>query len=210
MTGVALDRPLGEQQEALQLLLDLEGTGAADRVSLTLTDPNLPYDTYEALGAFLGEIRRRSIWYLGDWLNFGEGVYGERFVQAEAATGLTEDTLLRYQFVCRQVPAARRIPGMSFGTHAVVARMEPLEQKQWLKEAKKRGWNERDLRKAIAAKRSEMKPSLPGLGDYDPKLVTEVAQAILRDARPAEDGQHYLVSNENIVRLRAAFGSEDE
>lgn len=206
-----VDRPIAEQTQGLQLFLDLERAGAITNTSLTLTDPTMPFDTAEALGAFLGAVKRRTSWYIGDWLNFCESVYGEEFAQAAEATGLSEQTLLNYKFVCAQVAPDRRQPGVSFGCHALVARLDPREQNAWLKQAAKKGWGEKELRAAMAAKRAEMRPPLPGTekGDADPKLIHEVAEAILRDAKDAGDGQHVLVPVEDITRLRAALGQED-
>lgn len=196
-----------EQQVAWQLLLDLEAAGAVTATSLALTDPNMPYDSYEALGAFLGWIKGWTSWGIGDWLNFGEGVYGERFAQAAAGTRLSEQTLLHYQFVCRQVPQSRRQAALAFGVHALVARQEPKEQNYWLKQAVRKGWGEKELRDAMKAKRSETAPQM--FPDETPKgELAEVALAILRDARQADDGQHWLIPNEDIARLKAAVGVE--
>lgn len=204
-------RPLAEQAGALDLLLQLERSGAVTETQLLLTDPDLPYDTYESLGAFLGAVKRRTSWYIGDWLNFGEGVYGERFAQAAAVTGLNEQTLLHYQFVCRQVPESRRKASLAFGVHALVARMEPAEQRYWLDRAARRDWGEKELREAIKKKRSEQAPPLFPDGEEGSQktVLDEVAAAILRDARPHDDGQHWLIPNEDMARLKAALGVEE-
>lgn len=201
---------IAEQQTAIQLLLDLEAAGAVTGTSLELSDPNMPYDSYEALGSFFGWVKRWTSWAIGDWLNFGEGVYGERFAQAAAGTQLSEQTLLQYQFVCRNVPQSRRHVGLSFGTHALVARLEPREQNYWLKHAVKKGWGERELREAMKAKRRDEQPTMfPD--DTPPKgELAEVALAILRDAKQADDGQHWLIPNEDIARLKAAVGVEED
>lgn len=203
--------PLAELTGALDLMVQLEQAGAVSETQLLLTDPDLPYDTYESLGAFLGAVKRRTSWYIGDWLNFGEGVYGERFAQAASATGLNEQTLLHYQFVCRQVPESRRKPNLAFGVHALVARMEPAEQRYWLDRAARREWGEKELREAIRKKRNEQAPPLFPDGEEGGQrtVLSEVAQAILRDARQHDDGQHWLIPNEDMARLKAALGVED-
>jgi hypothetical protein len=200
---------LHEQEVAWQLLLDLEAAGAVTATSLQLSDPNTPYESYEALGAFLGWIKRWTSWGIGDWLNFGEGVYGERFAQAAAGTQLTEQTLLHYQFVCRQVPQSRRQAPLAFGVHALVARLEPKEQTYWLRQAVRKGWGEKELREAMKAKRSETAPQMfPD--DKPTNELADVALAILRDAKPHDDAQHWLVPNEDMARLKAAVGVEED
>lgn len=207
---LAAHRPLAQQTNAFQLMLSLEESGAVTETALSLTDTNMEYDTYEALGVFLGAVKRRTSWYIGDWLNFGEGVYGERFAQAASATGLNEQTLLHYQFVCREVPASRRQSQLAFGAHALVARLEPKDQTYWLKQAVRKGWGEKELREAMKAKRKDTQPTMFDADEGTGKTVlSEVAEAILRDARPADDGQHHLVPNEDMARLRAALGQEE-
>lgn len=207
-----LEPMLAPQQGAVQLLLTLEQAGAVTLSSLELSDPTMAFDHYESLGRFLGTMKRWTSWALGDWLNFGEGVYGELFAQAVAATGLNEQTLLHYQFVCKNVPAGRRQPTVAFGAHALVARMEPREQSFWLKKAARKEWGERELRDAIKAKRLDTPPPSPlfqdGEGGTDATVLKEVAEAVLRDAVAYVDGQHHLVPNEDIARLRAALGQE--
>ncbi len=202
--------PLAEQSGAVQLLLELERGGALTEIGLTLSDVDMEYDVYEGLGAFLGAMKRRTSWWIGDWINFGEGVYGDRFAQALSHTGLNEQTLLHYQFVCKQIPESRRQPTVAFGAHALVARMEPAEQNRWLKQAARKGWGERELRDAIKAKRSETRPQLFDDGEEgsDRTAVMEVAKAIIRDAVPHIDSQHHLVPNEDIARLKAALGGD--
>ena len=108
------------------------------------------------------------------------------------------------RFVCRQVPKSRRQANVAFGAHALVARMEPREQNTWLKKASRLEWGERELREAIKAKRVDQHPDplFEGEGGTNMTVLTEVAGAILRDAVAYVDGQHYLVPNEDIARLR--------
>lgn len=212
MTGTAVvPKTFGEQTEAVQMILDLEASGLVTLTSLQLSNPELEFERYDMLGAWLGWVKRWTSWAIGDWLNFGEGVYGEDWSQALASTQLSQDTLQLYQFVCRQVPESRRYPDLAFGCHHAVARLDPKEQTQWLRKASKKGWSEKDLRNAMKALRAETHPTLlpddQGEG-ADTALVMEAAKAIVRDATSFVDGQHYLVPNEDIARLKSALGQD--
>ncbi len=209
MSAVGEELTLHEQQGAVQLLLDLETAGAITLTSLTLTDTEMEYDSFESVGAFLGWIKAWSSWAIGDWLNFGEGVYGERWAQAASKTRLSPDTLQHYQFVCRQIPESRRRIELSFSVHAVVARLNPKEQTYWLKKAVTKDWGEKELRSAIAAKRAETHPPLiPADEDVRPDVI-EVARAILRDvADHPDDSSLMVVPRDDIARLEAALGGE--
>lgn len=137
---------------ALALLADLERSGMVTERALLITDPDLPFEQWEALGGFFGEAKTRLSFYLGDWLNFGEGLYGERFAQALSATGYVERTLYNYSSVCKRVPARRRSKDPDYGTfghHDAVAALSPQEQTFWLREAVKKQLSVRDLRDAI-------------------------------------------------------------
>lgn len=209
MTTLDVARPLHEQQPAFQLILTLEEAGMIDRVSLTLPD-DTSVDVVEGTAAFLGEIKRRGSWYLGDLLNQAEAYHGELYGQVAGATGLNEEYLQHVKFVCMNVAKEIREPTLSFGTHAAVARLNPKEQKAWLTQAAKKGWSEKGLRAAMQAKRKDMKPQLPGTEDGETgkkEDIVEVARAILRDARPHEDDASLVILPvDDISRLEAALG----
>lgn len=189
------------------MLLALEDSGAVTVTSLTLTNTEMEYEQFETIGYFLGWMKRWTSWAIGDWLNFGAGVYGEKFAQAASETKLAESTLQHYQFVCTNVPEERRRASLSFGVHALVARDDPKDQNYWLKKAETKGWGERELRDAKAAKRKETNP--PMFPDDAPSTedIVEVARAILRDARPHEDDASLVILPvDDITRLEAALG----
>lgn len=196
---------------AMQLLLDLEASGALTPRAMNLPD-DLDYDRYESLGAFLGEFKSRVNFYLGDWMIHGEGTIGERFSQACEATGLAEQTLLRIMAVCRNVPAARRHDALSFSVHAAVQSLDVRAQKTWLKRAEEHGWGYAELRKAMQAARHDEKPPLfdgDEPRDSEPVVdrVLEVARLLIANAEIA--GENVIVRREDYVQLRAALGLEE-
>lgn len=210
MTTLDVAHPLHEQQAAFQLILTLEEAGMIDRVSLSLPE-DTPIDQIEGTAAFLGEIRRRGSWYLGDLLNATEANHGDLYAQVAAASGLNEEYLQHIKFVCLNVPREMREPTLSFGCHAAVARLNPKEQKAWLKLAVKKGMTEKTLREAMRAKRKDMQPPIPGTedgeGDTPKGDLVEVARAIIRDHRPHEDDASLVIlPKDDIARLEAALG----
>lgn len=111
---------------------------------------DIDFETYERLGWALGQINRASRWWIGDWLLYGEdGTFGDRYVQAVAATGLSEETLRYYLWVCKSIAPSRRLQSVPFSVHATVARLEPQEQKRWLSTARKEGLSQRELKARI-------------------------------------------------------------
>lgn len=169
---------------AIELLVALEKAGALDEVSLTLTDPTMVYDRWEDLGRFLGNIDRRSRWWVGDWMNFGEAVYGEqaaqgvdvttkdRYNEAERVTGLDRQTLMNIRSVCGRVPKERRRKELGFWIHAEVAALEPDEQIWWLQHAITEGLSRQKLRQAIRASKGLPAPEqTPEPEAADPELA---------------------------------------
>lgn len=223
MSVPALRDDLNPEAEALeQLTLDgdafnavvgLAAAGGLTVISLDLGELHreLSYDEYESIGAWLGRMNRSCSWWIGDWLLHGEGAFPDRYTQAQDVTGLARQTLLNRVYVCQNVPPSRRRARLAFSVHAEVAPLGAKEQKLWLDRAEKSGWSQRDLRAAMKATRKDTKPSPEGDdGEHDEEgILVQVARAILRDARPAEDGAHHLIPNEDIARLRAAMGEED-
>lgn len=201
VTTEVVERPLAAQQEAVQLLLNLEAAGALTETSLTL-DPATTYDQAVAVGVFFGSVRRRSAFWTGDMLNFIEDHFPDEFAQAAHETGLSEQTCLRDTFVCRQIPPERRVAGVAFGAHALVARRPPREQTEWLKRTASKGWGETELRAAMRAKRKDERPPL----FEDVPVLVEVARLILADARPHEaDDTLVVLPAVDLSKLEAAL-----
>lgn len=203
---------LENARTAVELLIELERGGAADAVALRL--PEVEWDSYLGVGAFLGEVKRRTSWYIGDWLLHGQASFTERFSQAHVVTGLAEQTLLAYMFVCENVAPKRRRAGVPFSCHAKVARLEPKEQERWLAACEKHGWSYAELSDRMKAARRDTKPQIPGTeepvpGEPDTGLLIEVGRAILSHARELDtDGSVVVIPREDLARLKAALGEE--
>lgn len=214
------------ERGAIQLLLDLEREGKADEVSLVITDVDLPYETWEALGRFLGSIDRRSRWYIGDWLNFGEAIYGqdasqgveatqaERYSEAERVTGLDHGTLMNVASICGRVARSRRRSELGFWIHAEVAALEADEQVKWLEIAVEEGLKRNELRDRI---REATRPPAPDPSEDPPEegeprmtraeVIEQAARRVYHQGQPTSEGGA-LVPAEPWAALTAALGEE--
>ena len=225
MTAVAVVDDLRPDVEPEQLQLDekalglfsplraIAREGGLTAVSLDLSaGGDLDFSAYEKLGTYLGIMNRSCMWWVGDWLVYGEGRYGDSFAQAAASTGLAEQTLLNRMYVCRNVrPEVRRV-GLAFSVHAEVAACKTArEQRRWLDKAERHGWNRQQLRDAMKAKRTEAAPldldDDPGEGPIDTKRVIEVCERILAERK--DYGDAWLVPKEPMAILAAALGRDD-
>lgn len=90
------------------------------------------FEEFDQLGQYLRRVHTGYQWWWGDWLNYGEGAYGERFSQALEATDWEESTLRQYSWVAKNVQQENRLIGVPFGHYVNgLASLEPAEQKVW-------------------------------------------------------------------------------
>lgn len=217
-----------ETQGGVQLLLDLEKAGALDAVSLTLTDPEMTYDAWESLGRFFGKMERSTLWWVGDWLIFGEALYGheasqgieattaERYSEAERVTGLAHGTLMNVRTICASIAKPRRRSELGFWIHEAVAKLDADDQTKWLQEAIEAGMTKQQLREAI--RESLRGPDAEDEGDEpapaDEPVVATIAEQIetaarkvIEDAYINSDGD-YVVPSEAMNQLFAVLGED--
>lgn len=132
---------------------------------LAITE-KLELDEYQELLASLGAITRGHQWWVGDALVYGENRYGEdTFSQAAEALRLEPHTLVNYRWVSASVPTSRRRVKLTWSHHAEVARLEPKQQTEMLREAEKRGWGVRELREACAIRHPQPGKSAAAAGE---------------------------------------------
>lgn len=178
-------------------------------IGLDLSDPSIPFEVYEHIGNIFGRWRDMSSWALGDWLLFGEGVYGERYAQAVEATRRSKATLQDYARVALLIPRSRRRVELTFHHHRLVAKaaMQPAEQDRWLDEAIERGWSVEEMAGAMHSIQPDGSGGGGNDGYVDESRIVEVAIRIAREANPLIDGG-FRVDAELMSQLRAAAGLE--
>lgn len=188
-------------ENALAPLPALLDSGALTLTGLQLDDPDMAFERYEAIGRFLGALGDAAKWAIGDWLLFGEKVYGERYAQAALATGRSEGTLQDYLRVALRVARRRRREDLSWWHHRVVAGLEPADQRNWLERAAANGWTTRDLGEQVSAD-SRGAPDPPTTLPAPPSVLTR------EEMRAASDvlDQSHLRDTKVAGKLRAAAG----
>lgn len=220
MTEVAVrERDLFAPIEAAALL----PAGSLSMVGLDLRDPDMPFEDWQELGRRLGHAHRWSTWALGDWLVFGEEVYGEtaynategttadRYDLAHRVTGLSHGTLANYASVCSRIARSRRRVELFFSTHEPVAALEPDEQTVWLQRAVDSAWTKDELRVAIRdAKNPPLESGDGGDGEAGRMVRSEqiefAARLCWQQAQKTPDG--VVVPRSAWAQLGAALGEE--
>lgn len=108
-----------------------------------------PYTIWEAYGEGMQRIHGSMPFILGDWLNYGERVYGETYMQAVKYTDLRVQTLTNYKWVASRVPISLRKENLTWTHHSLVASLPLEEQALWLDTASKEDWPTAELRSRI-------------------------------------------------------------
>lgn len=110
----------------------------------------LSFEEWDALGQKLAPIGKSIGFIIGDWINYGESRYGEKYEEVLARTGLAYQTLRQYAYVSRKVEMYLRKYNLDYYLHATVAKLKTDEEKQhWLDMAEKHKLSVRRLRKSI-------------------------------------------------------------
>ncbi len=76
-------------------------------------------------------------WWIGDWLNFGEGrpKWGDKYEAAVEALAIPYGTLTEYKYVARQFEFSKRMENLSWSHHHALASQPGDVRKKLLKEA---------------------------------------------------------------------------
>ena len=90
---------------------------------------------WSALGRRFGEIGRCSQWWLGDWINYGNARFGERYTRAVKLTGYDVQSLMNMVYVASRFEISRRRENLSWSHHATVASLDEASQDHWLARA---------------------------------------------------------------------------
>jgi hypothetical protein len=126
-------------------------------VSLKLPQ-DLKYDHWERIGRQLQLADLAVQWWIGDWLNFGEHHYQDKYAQAVEEFGRQKHTLINYAYVARSIPESRRRDAVDFSTHAEVASLKPEDQEKVLAQAAKEHLSKKSVRREADRIRRASKP----------------------------------------------------
>jgi N6-adenosine-specific RNA methylase IME4 len=109
----------------------------------------LPFDDWLELGRGLRLLEGAVQWWVGDWLNYGERRYGQKYTEAAAATGYAYDSLNAARWVAQRIEVVRRRTNLSWSHHKEVAGLDVPEQELLLDAAEAEGWSRNALRRRV-------------------------------------------------------------
>lgn len=155
----------------------------------------LAFEQWQQAGAWLRQAEGAIHWWIGDWLNYGERHYGEKYTQALEQTDFEYQTLADDKWVAGTIEFSRRRENLPFSHHREVAPLEPELQEQLLAEAEPEPGSDRprltrrELRQRVAQVRQHQAAKLAG--EVEPQKYRCVVidppwpvEKIEREARP--------------------------
>lgn len=116
------------------------------------------FEQWLECGEFINKAKGAVHFWIGDWLNYGERQWGERYIEAIEKTGYEYKTLRNDKWVSARVDLSRRRDKLSFDHHATVANLEPEEQEVLLHDAEEKRIDNKSFRKYVE-KRELPQPS---------------------------------------------------
>lgn len=164
--------------------------GEVTPTALTIPD-HLDFDDWMAVGAGLKNVEQSIMFWIGDWLVYGESHYGEKWSQVTDASQYSPKTISNAMWVAKRVPKERRREDVSYAHHVEVAALEPEDQSKWLKRAKDEELPRDRLRALIREARGPQKIVAPA----DPSMPKEPPH---RDQKLRDDANH-----EECIRCHA-------
>lgn len=97
----------------------------------------LSFDHWDRIGRQLQLANIAVQWWIGDWLNYGEARYGEKYTQAVQELGRKKEVLMNYASVAKRVETSRRREVVDYSIHVEVASLPPKQQEKVLEKAAK-------------------------------------------------------------------------
>lgn len=156
--------------------------GAFTLTPTGLTTVGVPkFKEWLACGDFIQKANKSVHFWLGDWLRFGEGAYGEMYTQAMDETKYAYDTLSRDKWIASRIESCRRRQNLTFSHHQEVADLEPEEQDKMLDMAEKNKMTTAEFRKAV--RHYKLKLDVPEMNEEQLKptdpILFQKAQEII-------------------------------
>lgn len=134
------------------------------KTSLILPD-DLQYDEWQQYGEQLRMIEGSVMWWIGDWLNYGEKRYGETYSQALEATEYSYNTLAQAKRIAAAYEPCRRLQSLSWSHHQEA--LSASDPDAALAEAEAKQLSQKDLRQLIRHEKAGIRERVsPPAGKY--------------------------------------------
>jgi len=138
---------------------------------------DLDFEEWRTAGRKLGRIGRACQWWIGDWLNYGERTYGEKYTQALNDTGYDLQSLMNMAWVASRFDTSCRQEVLPWTYHESVAGTDPPQRDALLERAAQEGWDRKRLRSELDGPkngtREQRQPSLTARITFEAEFPNE-------------------------------------
>jgi hypothetical protein len=148
-----------------------ERTSSKDQQAKAMVSPTYwsPWDDLGVAewiiqGRRLGAIGRGVAWWIGDWVNYGNAKFGQKYSRAARITGYDVQSLMNMSYVASRFGCSRRREKLSWSHHAELAGLEVEYQEMWLENAERKHLSVRGLREAVRTWRAHQLGAASGAG----------------------------------------------
>lgn len=107
------------------------------------------FDQWLEFGHRLAQIRSAVQWSIGDWINYGENRWGEKYAQALDEFDYEYGYLRNMAWIARCFEVSRRSDKLSWSHHATLAGLEPPTQTKLMQEAASQRLSRAELRERV-------------------------------------------------------------
>jgi hypothetical protein len=139
-------------------------------VSATYWSPWDDLDVAEWIiqGRRLGTIGRGVAWWIGDWVNYGNAKFGQKYSRAARITGYDVQSLMNMSYVASRFNCSRRRENLSWSHHAELAGLAIEYQEMWLENAERKHLSVRGLRETVRTWRANQLGAASDVGQSQP------------------------------------------
>jgi len=116
-----------------------------------MPDSDLDLHQWQTVGSSLGRLGRYSRWWIGDWLLYARGKWGEMYTEAIKITGYDYGSLRNMASIAQKFELSRRRDKLSWEHHAALGGLTRDDQDYWLDRAVALKWSREDLRTELRA-----------------------------------------------------------
>lgn len=104
------------------------------------------YEKWLKCGEFLSKVEGATHWWIGDWVNYGDNRWGEKYKEALEKTNFAYQTLADDSRICSNFEITRRRIKLPYSYHRDVMALNQEEQDELLEKAEKENWTRAKLR----------------------------------------------------------------
>jgi hypothetical protein len=129
-------------------------------VSLTETGlefgDSITYDEWLSLGQSLRRLEKSVMWWIGDWIRFGEKRWGEKYTEAITVTGYSPSTLRDAAWVSSTYDLSDRSDKLPWTHYRMATALPQNERAEVLSVAHAEGWGVREVRAEVNRRKNRI------------------------------------------------------